>query len=152
MKRLTKVLAVVLTLSMVAAACGGDDEAAAPAATTAAPAATTAAPAATTAAPAATTAAPAVSEPTEVKAAFIYVGPVGDAGWTWAHDQGRQFAAEATGVETAFVEMVPEGTADFGNYVRDFIGQGYNVIFGTSFGYMDDMLALADEYPDVVFE
>ncbi|MCH2431045.1 MAG: BMP family ABC transporter substrate-binding protein, partial [Acidimicrobiales bacterium] len=48
--------------------------------------------------------------------------------------------------------MVPEGTADFGNYVRDFIGQGYNVIFGTSFGYMDDMLALADEYPDVVFE
>ena len=58
MKRLTKVLAVVLTLSMVAAACGDDDEAA-PAATTAAPAATTAAPAATTAAPAATTAAPA---------------------------------------------------------------------------------------------
>ena len=55
-------------------------------------------------------------------------------------------------METAFVEMVPEGTADFGNYVRDFIGQGYNVIFGTSFGYMDDMLALADEYPDVVFE
>ena len=80
----------------------------------------------------------------EVRAAFIYVGPIGDAGWTWAHDQGRRFAAEATGVETAFVEMVPEGTADFGNYVRDFIGQGYNVIFGTSFGYMDYMLALAD--------
>ena len=88
----------------------------------------------------------------EVRAAFIYVGPIGDAGWTWAHEQGRQVAAEATGVETACVEMVPEGTADFGNYVRDFIGQGYNVIFGTSFGYMDDMLALADEYPDVVFE
>ena len=121
----------------------------APAATTVAPAATTAAPAATTVAPAATTAAP---EPVQLKAAFIYVGPVGDAGWTWTHDQGRQFAAEQTGVETAFVEMVPEGTADFGNYVRDFIEQGYNVIFGTSFGYMDDMLALADEYPDVVFE
>ncbi|MEE2769145.1 MAG: BMP family ABC transporter substrate-binding protein [Actinomycetota bacterium] len=88
----------------------------------------------------------------ETKAAFIYVGPVGDAGWTWAHDQGRQFAAEQTGVQTAYVEAVPEGTADFGNHVRDFIGQGYNVIFGTSFGYMDDMLALADEYPDVVFE
>ena len=114
-----------------------------------APAATTAAPAATTVAPAATTAAP---EPVQLKAAFIYVGPVGDGGWTWAHDQGRQFAAEQTGVETAFVEMVPEGTADFGIFVRDFIGQGYNVIFGTSFGYMDDMLALADEYPDVVFE
>jgi basic membrane protein A len=80
------------------------------------------------------------------------VGPVGDAGWTWAHDQGRQAAAAATGVETAFVETVPEGTADFGNFVRQFIDDGFNVIVGTSFGYMDDMLALADEYPDVVFE
>lgn len=88
----------------------------------------------------------------EVKAAFIYVGPPGDAGWTWAHDQGRVAAAEATGVETAFVESVPEGTADFANHARDFIDQGFNVIVGTSFGYMDDMLALAEEYPDVVFE
>jgi basic membrane protein A len=86
------------------------------------------------------------------KAAFIYVGPVGDAGWTYAHDQGRQEAAAETGVETAFVETVPEGTADFGNYVRDFIDQGFNVIFGTSFGYMDDMEALAEEFPDVVFD
>ena len=129
-------IVILLAMSLVAAACGSDDGG-------------TAAPAATTAAPVATTAAP---EPAEVKAAFIYVGPVGDGGWTWAHDQGRQFAEEQTGVETAFVEMVPEGTADFGIFVRDFIGQGYNVIFGTSFGYMDDMLALADEYPDVVFE
>jgi basic membrane protein A len=88
----------------------------------------------------------------DTKAAFVYVGPVGDAGWTYAHDEGRQYAAEETGVETAYVEAVPEGTADFANYVRDFIDQGFNVIFGTSFGYMDDMLALADEYPDVVFE
>jgi len=150
-------IVTLLAMSLVAAACGSDDGGtAAPAATTAAPVATTAAPVATTAAPVATTAAPvattAAPEPAEVKAAFIYVGPVGDGGWTWAHDQGRQFAAEQTGVETAFVEMVPEGTADFGIFVRDFIGQGYNVIFGTSFGYMDDMLALADEYPDVVFE
>jgi basic membrane lipoprotein Med (substrate-binding protein (PBP1-ABC) superfamily) len=150
-------IVTLLAMSLVAAACGSDDGGtAAPAATTAAPVATTAAPVATTAAPVATTAAPvattAAPEPAEVKAAFIYVGPVGDGGWTWAHDQGRQFAAEQTGVETAFVEMVPEGTADFGIFVRDFIGQGYNVIFGTSFGYMDDMLALADEYPNVVFE
>ena len=86
------------------------------------------------------------------KAAFIYVGPVGDAGWTYSHDQGRLAAASETGVETAFVETVPEGTADFGNYARDFIGQGFNVIFGTSFGYMDDMEALAEEFPDVVFD
>jgi len=57
------------------------------------------------------------------KAAFIYLGPPGDAGWTWAQDQGRKAAAEATGAETAYVESVPEGTADFGNYVRDFIDQ-----------------------------
>ena len=88
----------------------------------------------------------------DTKAAFVYVGPVGDAGWTYAHDEGRQYAESETGVETAYVEAVPEGTADFANYVRDFIDQGYNVIIGTSFGYMDDMLALADEYPDVVFE
>ncbi len=86
------------------------------------------------------------------KAAFIYVGPVGDAGWTYAHDQGRLAAAAATGVETAFVETVPEGTADFGNYARDFIEQGFNLIIGTSFGYMDDMEALAEEFPDVVFD
>ena len=91
-------------------------------------------------------------EDSSTKAAFIYVGPVGDAGWTYAHDQGRQAAAAETGVETAFVETVPEGTADFGNYVRDFIDQGFNVIFGTSFGYMDDMEALAEEFPDVVFD
>jgi basic membrane protein A len=91
-------------------------------------------------------------EDSSIKAAFIYVGPVGDAGWTYAHDQGRQEAAAETGVETAFVETVPEGTADFGNYVRDFIDQGFNVIFGTSFGYMDDMEALAEEFPDVVFD
>ena len=109
------------------------------------------------AAAAAPPAAPATTEPpaeppAETKAAFIYVGPPGDAGWTWAHDQGRQYAEAETGVETASVESVPEGTADFGNYVRQFIEDGFNVIVGTSFGYMDDMLALADEYPDVVFE
>ena len=92
------------------------------------------------------------AETSDTKAAFIYVGPTGDAGWTWAHDQGRQYAEAETGVETAFVESVPEGTADFGNYARQFIEDGFNVIVGTSFGYMDDMLALADEYPDVVFE
>ena len=88
----------------------------------------------------------------ETKAAFIMVAPIGDAGWNYAHDVARQYAEETTGVETAYVDAVPEGTAEFGNYVRDFIDQGYNVIIGTSFGYMDDMLSLADEYPDVVFE
>ena len=89
---------------------------------------------------------------TTTRAAFVYVGPVGDAGWTWAHEQGRLAAEATTGVETAFVESVPEGGADFADSVRQFIDDGYDVIIGTSFGYMDDMLALADEHPDVVFE
>jgi basic membrane protein A len=88
----------------------------------------------------------------DVKAAFLYVGPPGDAGWTWAHDQGRTCAEEATGATTAFVESVPEGTVDFANFAKDFIAQGYNAIIGTSFGYMDSMEALATEYPDVVFD
>ncbi|HCV36979.1 MAG TPA: BMP family ABC transporter substrate-binding protein, partial [Acidimicrobiaceae bacterium] len=88
----------------------------------------------------------------DTKAAFIYNGRVEDLGWTYSHDQGRKAAAAETGIETAYVEAVPEGTVDFGNHVRDFIDQGYNVIIGTSFGYMDDMLALANEYPDVIFE
>jgi len=88
----------------------------------------------------------------EVKAAFVYIGTPGDAGWTYAHDQGRIGAEEATGATTATVENVPEGTEDFANYARDFIDQGYSVIIGTSFGYMETMAALADEYPDVAFD
>lgn len=89
----------------------------------------------------------------EVVAAFVYVGPPGDAGWTWAHDQGRLHAAEQTGVTTLFVESVPEVAEDFRAVVVDFIeNEGADVIFATSFGYMDPMEELAGEYPDVVFE
>ncbi len=88
----------------------------------------------------------------DVKAAFVYIGTPGDAGWTYAHDQGRIAAEEATGATTAVVENVPEGTEDFANYAREFIDDGYSVIIGTSFGYMESMAALADEYPDVVFD
>ena len=140
--------AVAFSVLLVASACGSSSEIIWPeeplrVTTTAAPVATVAP---------VTTQAPATTGDSSTKAAFIYVGPVGDAGWTYSHNQGRLAAAAETGVETAFVETVPEGTADFGNYVRDFIGQGFNVIFGTSFGYMDDMEALAEEFPDVVFD
>ena len=88
-----------------------------------------------------------------ITAAFILVGPVGDAGWNWAHDQGRQYAAAETGATALFVESVPEVAEDFKSVAIDFIeNEGADVIFGTSFGYMDPMLELADEYPDVVFE
>ncbi|NNE95565.1 MAG: BMP family ABC transporter substrate-binding protein [Acidimicrobiales bacterium] len=88
----------------------------------------------------------------DTKAAFVMVAPVGDAGWNFMHDQGRQAAEAATGVETAFVEAIPEGGAEFDDAVQQFIDDGYNVIFTTSFGYMDATEAFAADNPDVVFE
>ncbi len=88
----------------------------------------------------------------DTKAAFVMVAPVGDAGWNFMHDQGRQAAEEATGVETAFVEAIPEGGAEFDNAVQQFIDDGYNVIFATSFGYMDATEQFATDNPDVIFE
>jgi len=88
----------------------------------------------------------------ETKAAFVMVAPVGDAGWNFMHNEGRLGAGEETGVETAFVENVPEGGAEFDNAVQNFIDQGFNVIFTTSFGYMDATEQFAADNPDVVFE
>ncbi len=88
-----------------------------------------------------------------LKAAWIYVGPVGDAGWSFAHDLGRK-AVEAKfgdGVKTTIVEKVPEG-ADAERVIRDLAQQGNKIIFATSFGYMDAMLKVAGEFPDVKFE
>ena len=101
-------------------------------------------------APAAAASAP---KPEPIKAAWIYVGPVGDAGWSFAHDLGRK-AVEAKfgdGIKTTFVEKVPEG-ADAERVIRDLATQGNKIIFATSFGYMDAMLKVAGEFPDVKFE
>ena len=145
-KLLIKMLVVVTAVTLVAVGCGNDDDAA--------PAS------APTQAPAATEAPEPAEEPVEaqdgpdlVKAAFVYVGPVGDAGWTWAHDQGRRYAEENTDGLTLFVENVPEVAEDFRAVVVDFIeNEGADIIFATSFGYMDTMEELAGEYPHVVFE
>ena len=87
------------------------------------------------------------------KAAWIYVGPVGDAGWTFAHDLARKnVEAEFGGkVKTTFVEKVPEG-ADAERVIRDLASQGNKIIFATSFGFMGPMLKVAPEFPDVKFE
>ncbi|GAC1397110.1 MAG: BMP family ABC transporter substrate-binding protein [Chloroflexota bacterium] len=88
----------------------------------------------------------------KVKAAFVHVGPVGDFGWTHAHDLGRKYLiARVPGVETAYVENVPEG-ANAERVIRDFATKGYNIIFTTSFGYMDATLRVAKSFPDIVFE
>jgi basic membrane protein A len=107
------------------------------------------APAPTAAAPAA---APApAAEP--LKIAFAYVGPVGDGGWTFAHDNGRKAVEKEFGnkVVTSFVEKVPE-SADAERVIRDMVGQGNKLIFGTTFGYMEPMLKVAADHKDVKFE
>ncbi len=94
---------------------------------------------------------PAASEP--VKAGFVYVSPITDAGWTKQHDEGRKAveAALGAGVKTTFVENVPEG-ADAERVIRDLARQGQRIIFTPSFGYMEPTLKVAKEFPDVKFE
>ena len=96
-------------------------------------------------------AAPAKAEP--LKVAFAYVGPVGDGGWTFAHDNGRKAVEKEFGdkVVTSFVEKVPE-SADAERVIRDMAGQGNKLIFGTTFGYMEPMLKVAADLKDVKFE
>jgi len=88
-----------------------------------------------------------------LKIAFAYVGPVGDAGWTYAHDKARKDAeaAFAGKVKTSFVENVPEA-ADAERVIRDMVDQGNTLIFGTTFGYMEPMLKVAGDNPNVRFE
>jgi len=88
-----------------------------------------------------------------VKAGFIYVGPIGDGGWTFQHDQGRLEVEAAFGdqVETIYQESVPEG-ADAERVLQQMALQGANIIFTTSFGYMDATNNVAAQFPDVKFE
>ena len=103
-------------------------------------------------APAPVTEAPA-PKPEPLKIAFAYVGPVGDGGWSYAHDNGRKALEKEFGdkIETSFVESVPE-SADAERVFRDFVGQGNKLIFGTTFGYMEPMLKVANDSKDVKFE
>ncbi|NDV02172.1 BMP family ABC transporter substrate-binding protein [Pseudoroseicyclus tamaricis] len=84
---------------------------------------------------------------------FIYVGPVGDGGWTYQHDQGRLEVEEHFGdaVETIYQENVPEG-ADAARAITQMVLAGADLIFTTSFGYMDATAEVAEQFPDVKFE
>lgn len=88
-----------------------------------------------------------------LKVAYVYVGPVGDAGWTFAHDSARKAVEADFGdkIQTTYVEKVAEG-ADAERVFRDLASQGNKLIFGTSFGYMEQMLKVAKDFPDVKFE
>ncbi|MDN5787469.1 BMP family ABC transporter substrate-binding protein [Pseudorhodobacter sp.] len=88
-----------------------------------------------------------------VKACFVYVGPVGDGGYTYQHDQGRIAAQEHFGdkVETVFQENVPEG-ADTARVLTQMALGGCNIIFTTSFGFMDATQEVAAKFPNIKFE
>ncbi len=105
------------------------------------------------AAPAAAPAAAAPAKVEPLKIAFAYVGPVGDGGWTFAHDNARKAVEKEFGakVVTSFVEKVPE-SADAERVFRDLAGQGNKLIFGTTFGYMEPMLKVAPDFKDIKFE
>lgn len=88
-----------------------------------------------------------------LKAGFVYVSPITEAGWTKQHDEGRKAVEAGLGskVKTTFVENVPEG-ADAERVIRDLAATGHQIIFTPSFGYMEPTLKVAKEFPDVKFE
>jgi basic membrane protein A and related proteins len=133
-KRALTILGLVLLISAVMFSIGCQKKAAAPAEE-----------------PAAEAAAPAEEEPLNV--AFVYIGIPGDLGWTYEHDRGRKFMEEKLGdkVETTFIENVPEGP-DAARIIRQYAQKGTDMVFATSFGYMDPMFEVAQEFPDVYFE
>ncbi len=98
-------------------------------------------------------AAPSWAEDEPLNVGFIYIGPTGDFGWTYQHDQGRIAVDEKFGdkVSTTFVESVPEG-ADSERVIRQMAQNGTDLIFTTSFGYMDPTVKVAKDFPDVKFE
>ena len=89
----------------------------------------------------------------KTKVGFIYVGPIGDGGWTYEHDKGRLAVEEHFGdkVETVYQESVPEG-ADAERAITQMALQGADLIFTTSFGYMEPTLSVANKFPNVKFE
>ena len=94
-----------------------------------------------------------VSADKQVKVGFVYLTSPGDHGWTYAHEVGRQNVIKHFGdkVVTSYVENVPEGP-DAARVIRDMAKQGNDIIFTTSFGYMDPTLKVAQEFPDIKFE
>jgi len=89
----------------------------------------------------------------ELEVAFIYIGQPGDLGWTYEHEQGRLMVEEELGdqVNTFTVPDVPEGP-DAEKSIRDVVNQGADMVFTTSFGYMDPTLTVAEDNPEVIFE
>ncbi len=86
----------------------------------------------------------------KLQVGFVYVSPIGDAGWSYAHDKGRLFIDKMDGVTTSYVESVPEGP-DSERVMLNMARKDYDLIFATSFGYMDPMLKVAKRFPKITF-
>ncbi|HEY2816482.1 MAG TPA: BMP family ABC transporter substrate-binding protein [Casimicrobiaceae bacterium] len=88
-----------------------------------------------------------------LKIGFVYVSPIGDAGWTYQHDLARKEMEKALGakVQTKYVENVPEG-ADAERVIRELAASGSKLIFTTSFGYMNPTIKVASQFPNVMFD
>ncbi|MEK4063177.1 MULTISPECIES: BMP family ABC transporter substrate-binding protein [Paenibacillus] len=130
---------LMFLMALVLAGCGSNNNAASNA--TEAPAATNAG----TTSEAATTE-PAAEKPT---VAFVYIGPPGDGGYTYQHDQGRLYMEKELGIKADFVENVPE-SADAERIITE-LAQSHDIVFTTSFGYMDFTLSVAGKFPNVKF-
>lgn len=87
---------------------------------------------------------------TDVTVGFIYVGPIGDGGWSYAHNEARLYLEQELGVKTMYMESVPE-TQECEKKIRDMIDGGASIIFATSFGFMDYVEKVAKDYPEVTF-
>jgi len=89
----------------------------------------------------------------KLKVGFIYIGPIGDLGWTYQHDLGRKAMEKELGdkIETTYIENVPE-SADAERSIEQLVRTGHKLIFATSFGFMEPTLKIAGKYPNVFFE
>ncbi|MCI3923720.1 BMP family ABC transporter substrate-binding protein [Paenibacillus sp. TRM 82003] len=132
-------LILLFALSVVIAGCSGGAEEPAPAAD----------PAPAAEAPAAESETAAEPEKEKPRVAFVYIGPPGDGGWTYEHDKGRLYMEEKLGIKADYVENVPE-SADAERVITE-LAQDHDIIFTTSFGYMDYTLNVAQKFPDVTF-
>lgn len=88
----------------------------------------------------------------ETKVAFIYIGPIGDGGWTYAHNEGRLALEETVpNLDVTYLESVDDNPVDIEKVLTDLAEEGNEIIFATSFGYMNSVLKVAEDYPDVTF-
>ncbi|MGG1311234.1 BMP family ABC transporter substrate-binding protein [Cohnella laeviribosi] len=147
MKRMKRswALGIVLVFAWAAvlSACGGNNGKPSAASGSASPSAS--APASES--PSASAGAPGIAKP---RVAFVYIGPPGDGGWTYQHDEGRKYMEKELGIQADTVENVPE-SADAERVIGE-LAQNHDIIFTTSFGYMDQTLNVAKKFPNVKFE